>query len=80
MPHPKYPVLYKQRVMPGFGGVHMDAYDITRTRFFLGQIKLTDILDELYQLRREKHERKASKEITKDGSTDCHPDHEVKAE
>jgi hypothetical protein len=50
----KYPMLYVQRLLPGFGGKHLDAYDLNCKEVHVGTEKLTDLLDELYTLRLEK--------------------------
>ena len=73
----KYPMLYVQQPTPT-GGLHLNAYDITKRPIFIGQEKLTDLLDELYKLREDMHERETSKEVTKVGTElRAHSDEEI---
>jgi hypothetical protein len=64
----KYPMLYIEQ--PKFhSGLNLNAYALSHRKVFVGKEKLTDLLDELYQLRKEKYERENSKEVTTDGPT-----------
>jgi hypothetical protein len=63
----KYKMLYIQRSITKDDNIHLDAYDLEHRMIAVGTEMLTDLLDELYELREEINEWKGSKKAQTDG-------------